>query len=280
MEKTTLALLAALLACSLYAEKHPFERYQSIIDRQPFGQPPPGFDPTVPAASATAHASAAEDGGVELSQEQEALKKAVVFSVINVGPDGATRVGFSDRSDAKAPRHYYMRCGETRDGWTVKSADLAAKTATLEKGSVEISLTLGGGASGGGGDTPKAAVSSSFAPPRGGSPLLRRQPALGGAAGSAAESHHSRREKRLAMEAAEKRHAEEEAKRKAADDERKAKEAEAAEARERELEAQRQELNAIKEQMQRAEAERKAKEAEARASEGAQEGDADAQDDA
>ena len=43
--------LFAVAACSCLAaaaERQPLERYQSIIDRQMFGQPPPNFDPSVP----------------------------------------------------------------------------------------------------------------------------------------------------------------------------------------------------------------------------------------
>ena len=38
-------------------------------------------------------------------------------------PDGATVVGFTDNSDPKVPRHYYLKVGESRDNWTVKEAD-------------------------------------------------------------------------------------------------------------------------------------------------------------
>ena len=131
-------LLAVLPAL---AEKQPFERYQSIVDRQMFGPLPPGFDPTK-LPSEVAKSSSAEEK--QLTQEQEKLQSSIHFSVINVTPEGETAVGFTDNSDPKAPVHYYLKVGEKRNGWEVKEADPAAATMTIAKGEVEVSLTIGG----------------------------------------------------------------------------------------------------------------------------------------
>ena len=39
-------LLLAVLSTEAWAEKPPYDRYQSIVDRQMFGALPVGFDPT------------------------------------------------------------------------------------------------------------------------------------------------------------------------------------------------------------------------------------------
>ena len=122
------------------AERQPFDRYQSVVDRQMFGPLPPGFDPTARPSDVRSSAAA----GRELSQEQEKLKSAIRFSAIDVRPSGEVAVGFSDNSDPKSPRFYFLKVGESRDGWTVKEADAEAATMTIVKDDVEVSLTLGG----------------------------------------------------------------------------------------------------------------------------------------
>lgn len=142
--RTTAAFAAlaslALASGTLRAEKKPFERYQSILDRQPFGEPPPGFDPM---RNPDEVQKDAQNNAVELTQDQETLQKSVQFSVINVEPDGSVMVGFTDKTDAKSPRHYYLSVGETRDGWLVKDANPTNATVTIVKDEVEISLDLG-----------------------------------------------------------------------------------------------------------------------------------------
>ena len=114
---------AAVVALSAAAERQPYERYQSIVDRQMFGPLPVGFDPTKSPTEVSKSGGAAEK---ELTKEQEKVKSAVKFTVINVTPDGETAIGFTDNSDPKAPKHYYLKVGESRGGWEVKEAD--AKT--------------------------------------------------------------------------------------------------------------------------------------------------------
>ena len=234
----TIAVLA--VAGTLFAEKMPFERYQSIIDRQPFGQPPPGFNPQQMASEVSRTAS--DDGAAPLSVEQEKLQKSVGFSVINVESDGSVMVGFSDKSDPKSPKHYYMRVGEERDGWLVKAGDPSKKSMTVVKDSVEITLDLGSNSTA----DAKQGKPSSPQPAAGRSPLLGR----GGAGGGSFQSRRARREAEeaqeraaaAAREAARKREAEEAAAK--AEEEKAAREAERAE--------QRQQLLAIQEELRRA----------------------------
>lgn len=151
--KRTVASILALTAFAAFADKQPFDRYQSIIDRQMFGPLPPGFDPTKMPSEVSKSSSAAEK---QLTQEQEKLQSSIHFSVINVTPDGETAVGFTDNSDPKAPVHYYLKVGETRNGWEVKAADPAAATMTIAKGDVEVSLSIGGNSAKNAGATSRA----------------------------------------------------------------------------------------------------------------------------
>lgn len=137
MIRSLLCLFAILATGSLLAEKLPFDRYQTIIDRQMFGELPPGFDPTRPPSEV----SKAEQR--ELSQEQEKLQSAIQFSVITVTPSGDTMVGFSDNSE-KPPKHYYIKVGEESGGWLVREADPVAGTMVIVKNNIEVSLSIGG----------------------------------------------------------------------------------------------------------------------------------------
>ena len=234
--RTALVLFVVLAVSSAFAEKQPLERYQSIIDRQMFGPLPPGFDSTK-LPSEVQKTSVSEK---ELTREQEQLKSAVVFSVVNVASDGQTQVGFTDNSDPKVPRKYFLRVGESRDGWTVKEADAEKATMTIAKGEVEVSLSLGGNSASDAAATARAGGTASAGPqPRrgaglfGGSLLARRRQRHQDKAAQAAE------QEKAAAAAAEK-----EAERQAqAEQEKQQREAERAE--------QRQQLLAIQEELKR-----------------------------
>ena len=132
-------------------ENPDFARYRTIIERMPFGEPPPGFDPTQPpgSASAAAAAAAGQEGMTEeqRTEEEQRLASSVRVSVLNVTPSGRTMVGFTD-SSSKPPEHYYLPVGGERDGWKVKEADPATEKITLAKGEVEVTLKLGEGSTG------------------------------------------------------------------------------------------------------------------------------------
>lgn len=145
MRNRILAVLV-VAAPALLAEQQPFERYQSIIDREMFGKTPPNFDPTKPSNEAPK-----VEQKQDLTREQEVLKSSVHFSAINVTPDGATAVGFTDNANPKQPIHYYLKVGEERDGWKVVEADAVKATMTIVKNNVEVSLSLGANSAKGGG---------------------------------------------------------------------------------------------------------------------------------
>lgn len=236
--KTTLALLLCLTLRPALAERQPFERYQSIVDRQMFGALPPDFDPT----KLPSEVQKSSAGKAELTKEQAQIRSAVHFSVLDVRPNGDVVVGFTDSSEPKSPRNYFLKVGESRDGWTVKEADPQAATMMIEKDGVEVSLSLGGDSAKGAGTTARA-PSASPAAARPNSLFARRS------LRRLRQAEADEQEKK-AKEAAAAREAEREAQAAADKAQREAERAE-----------QRQELQAIRDELRRAreEAEAKAK---------------------
>lgn len=142
MARAAVVLLFGGLGLSLAAATRPFADYQTVIDRQMFGAPPKGFDPSkMPSDVAKANSKAEQ----EKSKAEEKIRRAIRFSVLNVTSDGEVMVGFTDQRDAKNPLNYYMKVGETRNGWTVKDADRTEATMTIvDEEGIEVSLRLGG----------------------------------------------------------------------------------------------------------------------------------------
>jgi len=247
----------AAFGLALFAERQPYERYQSVVDRQMFGQPPPGFDPTKNPNEVSAKDAKAKDQ--ELTKEQ--VKSAIHFSMVNVTPAGDTAVGFTDNSDQKNPRHYYLKVGESRDGWTVKEADPLAATMTIAKGDVEVALALGGNSANGAGTTrnTSAAAAANAATSHRSSALASRSGGLlgGGGASRGLESLRGRRALREQARAEERAAAEEKA-RLAAEQEaqREAERAAEREQHERDREEQRAQLMQIQEELKKAREER------------------------
>ena len=228
-------LLVAVLSTEAWAEKPPYDRYQSIVDRQMFGALPIGFDPTKLPSEVTKSAQK------ELTKEQEQLKSAIRFSVINQTPDGQVAVGFTDNTDSKNPCHYYLKVGETRGGWLVKEADPETATMTVAKGEIEVTLSIGGDSAKDAGATAKASdgIALQSASGRARSPLLRT---LGGRRRERAAEAREREEERLK---------EQEAQRREREEERQAREAEREEQRNQLLAIQ-SELKAMREKKQAA----------------------------
>ena len=255
--------VASLFCLAAVAERQPIDRYQSIIDRQMFGQPPPNFDPTKPPSQVQ------KGAGDEkmLTREQEAIKSAIHFSAINVTPAGDIAVGFTDNSDSKLPVHYYLKVGEERNGWKVLEADPVKATMKVAKGDIEVALDLGANSAKGGGSTARAGASAAPAIATAGrrpSLLASRRPA--GLAADSVMSGASLRERRAARERARQ---EEAAKEKELEDQRKAEAAEKEKEREaqrqaereeqrRELQLLKDELKAQREAVERAREEREA----------------------
>ena len=157
----------------------PFERYQTIIDRKPFGPEPVNFNPEAAPGSAEAAAAA----GAEMTEEQrtaeeQQLAASVRVSMINVTPSGAVAVGFTDTS-VNPPENYYLVAGRSQNGWTVKSADPATEMVELEKGGVDVKVKLGETVGGGNakGAKPRRAARPMTLQSRGGIPAHSPQSA-------------------------------------------------------------------------------------------------------
>ena len=238
MRSYIVLILAGSLAAAAYAERQPYERYQSIVDRQMFGPLPPGFDPTKSPAEVAKTKPKAEQ---ELTKEQEQVKKAIRFSVMNVSAAGETYVGFTDNGDPKLPVHYYLKVGESQNGWTVKEADAETSSMTIEnKDGIEVTLKLGGDSS-----SDAAAVSRAGAAPA--AAPARAMPKGGGAAmfGGLKGRREQRRLREAQLEADAAKRAEE-------DKARAAREAEEKQQREAEREEQRKQLQQIQEELRKA----------------------------
>ena len=260
--KSALFLSVLLVSSAAFAEKQPFERYQSIVDRQMFGPLPPGFDPT---KSPNDVQKSSAKGDAELTQDQASLKSAIRFSVIDVKPDGSVAVGFTDNSDPKAQKNYYLKVGEARDGWVVKEADPEAAKMTIAKGEVEVTLTLGGNSASGGGTGAGAPAAAS------GGLAARRSGLLGGGLMGGGTLRARRLQRQQEAQAAAAKQQEEAA---ARDAERQAQAEQEKQQREAERAEQRQQLLAIQEELKRV---REAKAAEAQADSAGENADDDAQ---
>ena len=118
----------------------PFERYETIIERMPFGPEPADAD-SAPAAGGDVAGEAIT--AQQRTAEEQTLASSVRVSALNVTPAGDVKVGFTD-SSAKPPVSYYLKVGSSRDGWTVKSADPVAESVALARGGVEVVVKLGG----------------------------------------------------------------------------------------------------------------------------------------
>ena len=235
--KSVVLIAIALTVSAAFAEKQPIGRYQSIIDRQMFGPLPPGFDPTK--SPNEVQKSSGKDEK-QLTQEQERLQSSIHFSVINVASDGQPEVGFTDNSDPKAPKHYFLKVGESRDGWTVKDASAEDATMTIAKGDIEVSLSLGGNSAKDGGTSKAGGAAASAA-----NATARRPGLLGGGLGTLRARRLQRQQDALAAAA---KQQEESAAKEA---ERQAQAEAEKQQREQERAEQRQQLMAIQEELKR-----------------------------
>lgn len=205
-----------------------FERFRTILDRMPFGVPPPGFNPDAPGGAAdgprgagAVDAEAAAEA--EASEVEQQILSSVDVSMLNRTPDGRIFVGFTDKS-VQPPRSYLLRVGEKREGceWEVLSASPEDRQVKLSKGGVEASLKLGGGSGPSEEKEEKGEGAAKNAAPRLGPGHRRPHPLAAPDAGAGAERkmvglegvrarHQERRERQMA-EAEQQRQAAEQAK--------------------------------------------------------------------
>ena len=118
--------------------------YQTILNRMPFGTPPPNFNPDALPGTVAADAAAAGAEEAQISEEEQQIVSSVRVSILNVTPSGAVAVGFTDSSVQPAV-NYYMKVGEKRDAWEVKEANPVEQNVVLVKNGIEATLKVGEG---------------------------------------------------------------------------------------------------------------------------------------
>ncbi|MFA7172165.1 MAG: hypothetical protein WC340_01915 [Kiritimatiellia bacterium] len=163
MAATCLAALTASAGITTRSESYtppPFSRYAPILERMPFGALPEKFGQTLD--------SNVDKQELLIKAEQQKLASRVNMSAVNVTPQGATAIGFTDLS-VKPPVSYYLLVGSEAGGWKVNSADYEAETAEIEKDGVSVSLQLNKGM----GETPGAPAAPSKNTPA--NPILAAQ---------------------------------------------------------------------------------------------------------
>ena len=131
-----LAPLGAAAALSFAYEPAPFSHYQPILDRMPFGTPPPDAPPDTSAEDLALQKTAEQE-----KAEQQQIAKQLSFSALNITPKGTIAVGFTDRS-ANPPQSHYLGIGDTAQGWTVLAADYDEDWARFEKDGVTVTMHL------------------------------------------------------------------------------------------------------------------------------------------
>ena len=116
--KSHLAILFLIPAVALcVTDDEGFKRYQTILDKQPFGQEPPEADIVQVPAS-------------------QSFARNLRLSMLFEGPDGTTRAGIVDAASKKS---YILRIGEPQDGLEVVEADIKTAEAMVRKGN-EVAL--------------------------------------------------------------------------------------------------------------------------------------------
>lgn len=121
-----ICFLAAPVALVLAAEDPPeFGRFKVILDRQPFGVPPP--TPTVGSETPT-----------------DSPLSSLRVSAIIESPNGVRRVGLVDE---RTSRSYFLAPGESEDGLELVSIQFEEETATLRWQGQTATLRLQGGPS-------------------------------------------------------------------------------------------------------------------------------------
>ena len=94
--------------------QYDFSRYQIIIDRKPFGEPPP--PPPLP---------------TKATPQAESFARNIRLSGLVEKDDGSIQVGFVDKQSNKS---YFLSEGESEDGIELVSASYEDEEAVLQKG--------------------------------------------------------------------------------------------------------------------------------------------------
>ena len=187
-----------------------FERFKTILDRMPFGRPPPGFNPDAPSGPVEGRRGGADDpeteAEIEASEVEQQILSSVRVSMLNRTPEGKVFVGFTD-SSVQPARNYLLELGEKREQceWLVVAVDPDNRQVTLSKGGVEATLNVGGGGASSGDKKAKEGEDGEKAAGRPGPARGRALPlpTVAGGKLSGLEIARARREARLAKQQAE-----------------------------------------------------------------------------
>jgi len=117
--------VALIFACEMAfaASKVDFSRYEIILSRKPFGEPP---------------AEAANPSGAPAATT---FIKDIRMCVITEHPEFGIRVGFMDIA---AKKNYYLGVGDTEDGIQLVDADYEKEAALLQKGADSFWINMTG----------------------------------------------------------------------------------------------------------------------------------------
>lgn len=123
----SLGTLAARDTLALSRQEQTFERYQPILDREPFGAPAaaPEPAPITPAGP-----------------PPESFVPTIQLNAI-VETSGGLRVGFTH---LKSNRNFFLAVGDSDDGYEVLDADYESEKALIRKDGEEQWVTMGAGA--------------------------------------------------------------------------------------------------------------------------------------
>lgn len=103
-------LIGISIAAGLHADDG-FQRYQMILEKQPFGQDPPGMD-------------------VVQIPITQSFARTLRLSMMFEGPEGDIRVGITD---VEKKKDYVLRMGQEVDGLELVDADLGASEAMVRR---------------------------------------------------------------------------------------------------------------------------------------------------
>lgn len=117
------SLVLLCSALSAISSEEGFARYQSIIDRMPFGEEPP------------------ETETVQISIN-ESFARNLRLSMLFEGPSGDVRAGLVDTTKDKS---YTLKVGEAIDGIELIEADILKSEAMLKKGNEVVLFKLEAG---------------------------------------------------------------------------------------------------------------------------------------
>ena len=142
--KTTLSVLIFGVGLSAAAFDDGFAPYRTIIDRMPFGRPSAAHAPTAAGSGVlyVGDASSREDSGPEYEKAAARIRASVRVCAVNAPPGAEPVVGFADTTQ-NPPRYHLLAQGQSADGWTVVTIDVASCRAVLARDGISVNLRLG-----------------------------------------------------------------------------------------------------------------------------------------